>query len=292
MNGPYCILSFDGGGVRGAFAARLLARLADAYPELLYRTALFAGTSTGGLIALGLARGLGPNALVRLYRDHAGEIFQRRPLGGFFGAKYRPDGLRRIVADLFRDRTLGELERDVLVPTFDLDAPATDARPRSGKAKFFESRGDAGAMAFDVAMATSAAPTFFPAHKGYVDGGVVANNPAACAAAQARTWGVPREQLRVLSIGTGFSPSFIEGDDNDWGFLRWAPRVVPLVLDGVSGVADYQLRQLLGPQYFRLDGVLPREVELDDAGAVSDLVAWADRVDLSPAVRWLQQGGW
>lgn len=287
--GLWNIISFDGGGVRGVFSARLLQRVVRRYPELLAHTVLYAGTSTGGIIALGLAAGLGPSALVRLYQENAKAIFKRRLLGGLWGAKYDPKPLRTILEEVHGDRRLGSLNAYVLIPTYDLDAPETLGRPRTGKPKFFESVGDAQAKVVDVALATSAAPTYFPAHHGFIDGGVIANNPAACAAAQARLWGAGREQLRVLSIGTGLSPSFIEGLANDWGLVQWAPRVPGLLVDGPAGVMHTLCDQLLSEQYHRLDGTLPRNIALDDVDAVEELVALADAVDLEPTIRWLQR---
>ena len=292
MGGTWNVIALDGGGVRGAFSARLLERLVDQVPELLHETFLFAGTSTGGIIALGLAYGLSPGALVTLYREHAGRIFDRRFAGGVWGAKYSPDGLRSVLEEKFGDVTLGELQRHVLVPTLDLDAPAKGGRPRGARPKFFESKGDPDARVVDVALATSAAPTFFPSHQGFVDGGLVANCPAACAAAQARRWGAPHEALRVLSIGTGQSPTFIEGDALNWGVIRWAPKIPGLAIDGPADVADYLCRELLGEQYHRLDGLLPRPVGLDAADEVEALVAMADAVVLGVAVRWLREERW
>lgn len=292
MTRPFPVLTFDGGGVRGVFSARLLERLTARVPTLVHETMLLAGTSTGGILALGLAHGLSPAALVRLYRDHARRIFDKRTLGGVWGSKYSSEGLRAVLEETFGAVTLGELQRWVMVPTLDLDAPATDHRPRSAKAKFFESLGDPGAKVVDVALATSAAPTYFPSHAGFVDGGLVANCPASHAAAQALAWGAPREQLRVLSIGTGQSPSYIEGDALNWGLLRWAPKIPGLAIDGPAGVSDYLCRQLLGDQYHRLDAILPRPVELDAADEVDELIAMADAVDLDPVVAWLQASGW
>src|SRR5437899_10389291 len=71
----YRILSVDGGGIRGLYAAVLLERLAREVPTLVDGVDLVAGTSTGGIIALGLAHGLATADLVALYRDRAKEIF-------------------------------------------------------------------------------------------------------------------------------------------------------------------------------------------------------------------------
>src|SRR5213594_5028603 len=93
----YRILSMDGGGIRGLYAAVLLDRLTREVPTLVERVDLVAGTSTGGIIALGLAHGLAPADLVALYRDRAKEIFDDswlddlKDLGGLTGADYDND---------------------------------------------------------------------------------------------------------------------------------------------------------------------------------------------------------
>ena len=99
---PYKILSFDGGGVRGVYSARLLERLSAAVPNLVSHSDLLAGTSTGGIIALGLAMNLSPAALVALYQDNAAKIFdaswtrELADLHGISGAEYDNSNLQNI----------------------------------------------------------------------------------------------------------------------------------------------------------------------------------------------------
>ncbi|MGD0074616.1 MAG: patatin-like phospholipase family protein [Candidatus Binataceae bacterium] len=71
----YRVVSFDGGGVRGVYSAVLLQRLSEQVPAIPSGADLLAGTSTGGIIALGLASGMAPSDLVALYRDNAAKIF-------------------------------------------------------------------------------------------------------------------------------------------------------------------------------------------------------------------------
>lgn len=91
---PYRILTFDGGGILGIFSARILHHLLNAYPNLLNNTDLIAGTSTGGIISLGLASGMSPDQLVALYQTNGQAIFDRSwlhniaDLGGLSGAQY------------------------------------------------------------------------------------------------------------------------------------------------------------------------------------------------------------
>lgn len=290
------ILSLDGGGLRGIFTAHLLSRLEDAAPGFLSRVDLFAGTSTGGLLALGLAAGMTPAQLVNLYRERGAEIFSRPwwrvLLPGV--AKYDGEGLQRVLEETFGTRTLGQLPRRVLVSAFDLDR--WDGAPPPGehrvwKAKFFHNYPgpgtDAAAPVVKVARYTSAAPTFFPPVDGFVDGGVVANNPAVCAAAKAIKSGVRPEGVRVLSVGTGFNPKHLDGTDR--GLLGWAPHLVGIFMEGGVDVAHYQLTQFLGSRYHRLDRNLPREIELDDLKAVPELLELAETVDIRPAVAFLRR---
>lgn len=310
MGRPYRIVSIDGGGIRGLVPAVALERLA-ATPGLrrfLERTHLFAGTSTGGLLALGLAQGLSPAALRALYLDDGPAIFADRflddvrDLGKLVGADHDLGPLRRVVRRVFGDRTLGDLPKRVLIPTFDLDDGHDDPAARRWKPKLFHNfpggdDGDLGEPVWKVALRTAAAPTYFPSYEGYVDGGVYANNPAMCALAQTRD---PRcagrrpalDDVRLLSLSTGTVLEHVAGARHDWGYAQWARPLLALMLDGVAGIADYQCRQLLGDAgYHRLDPVFPpnRKVPLDAAGPedLAFLEAFARGVDLGATAAWL-----
>ena len=168
------IISFDGGGTRGLYTAVLLKRLCDAVPELLERTDLYAGTSTGGLIGLSLAHGSTPAALVELYRDHAAAMFDDawyddvKDLGQLIGANYDNDNLRGLLEKIVGSSTLGQLGKKVLIPTFCLDnrSQDPDKSRRRWSPKFFHnfpgSDSDEKELALDVALRTSAAPSYFP----------------------------------------------------------------------------------------------------------------------------------
>jgi hypothetical protein len=143
----------------------------------------------------------------------------------------------------------------------------------------------------DVALRTSAAPTYFPAYQGYVDGGVVANNPAMAALAQAIDPGTGGQQLadlRIFSVGTGLTPRFVSGDMLDWGLAQWAPVLANMMIEGMMGVADYECARVLGDKYFRLGPVLPAPAPLDCADKIPSLIAYAQAVDIAAAVAWLK----
>ena len=292
----YNILALDGGGLRGLVASVILDRLDYASHGFLPAVDLFAGTSTGEILALALACGLPPYEVTRMYLNHGAEIFARSPwrrlksLLGLSRAKYDDANLRRVLGNVLGPVRLEELPKKVVVAAFNLDDEDADPGeaacapgrnlpqlPRRGLGR--------DELALDAALATSAAPTYFPSSAGYVDGGVYANNPslvALCQALDGRDHKGDRpklEDVRLLSVGTGESRSHVEGDV-DWGVAEWAPKLVDLLTDGVSGVADYQCRQLLGDHYCRVQVELGHHVPMDDPSRLGELLLDAQGVDL------------
>lgn len=296
----YRILTFDGGGVRGVYTARLLERLSSEVPGFIDKVDLLAGTSTGGIIALGLASSKAPAELVSLYKDNAARIFdsswlhELADLHGLSGAEYDNTNLTNILKGIFGSTRLEQLGKKVLVPSFQLDNQDPQAGKRRWKPKFFHNYpgpdSDGNELVVDVALRTSAAPVYFPTYQVYIDGGVVANDPSMAAVAQAidrNTGNQKLEELRLLSIGTGANPTYIAGHDLDWGVAQWAKPLVSLMIDGVMGVSEYQCKRLLDARYFRLEPQLPKPIGMDDTAAVDDLLAYANAINLSAAKAWL-----
>lgn len=293
--------------MRGALSARLLERIAAERPAALGAVDLYAGTSTGAILAVGLAKGLTPGDLVAFYRDRSAIAFRDtalddiRDLGRMLGADYSTADRRRAIEPVLGRATLADLPKRVLIATFVLDSEnplvqRTPGAPRSWRAKFFHNYpgpdSDGGQTAVDVVMRSSAAPTYFPIYQGFIDGGVVANNPAMCALAQALHPGTGGQDLRdvaLLSVGTGHRPHYIAERDGDWGLARWGPALIELLFDAGIGLADYQCRQLLGDCYFRLNTDLDRNVDLDAVSQVPALIEMANRVDLAPVLAWLDR---
>ena len=284
----------------------MIERLEAERPDLLENVGLFAGTSTGGIIALGLACGRTPAQMATLYQQNAGAIFDDswlddiKDLGGLNGADYGSDKLKKVLTQEFGATTLRDLEpRRVLVSSFDLDNGEANPAKRQWKPKFFHNfpgeDSDASLRLVDVAMRTSAAPMYFPSYQGYVDGGVIANNPSMAALAQVldRRNGRPAalEDVSLLSLGTGLSLKYIPGQSNDWGFAQWVRPLLELVFDGSVGVADYECRQILGDRYHRLAPVFEpgTAIKMDDIERIPELIGLAREVDLAETVKWLRQ---
>src|SRR5262245_29493544 len=119
----YRILSFDGGGIRGLLTLAMLKKIQTAVPTLVSQADLFAGTSTGGIIALGLAAGKTVDELIRLYLDNGKKIFDDSwlddlvDLGKIAGADYDQDNLKKILQKIFGPITLEDLPKKVLIPS-------------------------------------------------------------------------------------------------------------------------------------------------------------------------------
>ena len=309
------ILSCDGGGIRGVLTAVLLDRLLTAYPALLQDRAgtitMFAGTSTGGIIALGLASGMTPASMRDLYVTDGKLIFDSSwardvvEIGGLSGAKYNNEELEDILKKTFGASKLQGLKSRVLIASFSLDNQSTDPGKRTWNPKFFHNfpgtDSDGDSQVYDVALSTSAAPTYFPSNGVYIDGGVIANNPSLAAVAQAldgRNQPAERAttlgEIKLLSVGTGASLQYIAGVDHDWGDAQWIKPILNVMMDGSVGVADFQCQQLLGQNYCRLNPIFPagKSFPMDDVSKVVDLMNLANSVDLTSTIAWLNATGW
>ena len=300
---PYRILALDGGGIRGLLTAHLLVRLEEKRPGCLACFDLIAGTSTGSIIALSLAAGFSPAEIAGLYEHNVRRIFETslaeriREVGGLIGPRYSARRLAAVLRSVFSDRRLGDLDRRVLVPAFDLDDENPDPARRRWKPKLFHNfpgpTGDEDSLARDVALYSSAVPAVFEAVDGYVDGGVFAANPTLCAVmltqderlAGARP---SLDALRVLSLGTGRGPLHLGPEAHEWGLAQWARPLLGLVLDAGVDMVNYQCRQLLHARYHRfnpwIDGT---PILLDNVEALPRLREAADAADLAPTLAWL-----
>jgi patatin-like phospholipase/acyl hydrolase len=290
----YKILSIDGGGIRGIIPARVLERLETHRPGIVQEFDLYAGSSTGAVLAAGFAHGFDPRFMRQMYQGFGKQVFANsiwddlRDLKYILGADYSIDNLKALLERVIGEKTLGDLEKKVLIATFDLKDESRD--PPRWKPKFFhnypDSRGDSEERLVDVVIRSAAAPMYFPIYQGYIDGGVSAINPSMCALAQALNEGFL--DIRLLSLGTGNNPRWLDEQNGDWGVYQWGLNLVNIVMDGGSEVADYQCRQILEDQYFRLQTQMPKPIGLDDWQSTDELIEIADAINLEPILTWLK----
>jgi patatin-like phospholipase/acyl hydrolase len=260
------------------FSAAVLAQLEDDLGgPILTHFDLVAGTSTGGIIALALGAGMTPKKIVEFYVELGPRVFahpRRKTAGHVVRSKYRARPLRHALDEILGERRLCDSVVPLCVPSYDLRAddvhlfrtPHSDRLVRDWRETMV-----------DVAMATSAAPTFLPAHKmrglRLVDGGVWANNPAVVAVSEAVSeFGIDLADIRLLSLGTtsdvGARPERLDRG----GLLAWATSAAPLILRGQSRAAENATYHLLPKgravrinpsvpdKMLRLDGVTPDEL--------------------------------
>jgi patatin-like phospholipase/acyl hydrolase len=241
---------------------------------------LMVGTSTGGILALGLAHpGPGKPAqfsarrVVRLYEEHGGKIFEHslwrkvRTVGGFLEEAYSHEVLEAILGQYFADTTLAECELPTMVTSYDI---------HNRRTVFLKSwHTDHGKiLCSDAARATSAAPTYFepkPLETGdesrvLIDGGIFMNSPSVSAYAEARKL-FPDEPITLLSLGTGELTRPIPYEEaRTWGSALWVMSLLDCMFDGVSKAADHQMRLFLGERYQRLQTTLDyASDDMDDA---------------------------
>ena len=273
------ILSLDGGGIKGAFTASVVAMLekgtgksAAEYFDLI------TGTSTGGIIAIGLGLGLSAEEIVEFYRKHGPTIFPGTSLvqrthgviRQFFGPKHSHEVLRDALQQVLGDRRFGQSMCRLVIPTYDANAGRIFLMKTAHHERF---RYDYQATAVDVALATAAAPTYFqsatfPEHAGasYVDGGVWANCPALVGLVEAVSFlNVPLDEIDMLSIGTTSEPFSIAKHRRS-GIAKWNAGLIDLMFHAQMEAALAQARLLVSGRLHRIDFVAPRgQFSLDDA---------------------------
>ncbi|MCU1701597.1 MAG: patatin [Mycobacterium sp.] len=259
------ILSLDGGGLRGMFSAAVLARLEeDLGIRVVDHFDLIAGTSTGGVIALGLGMGMSPREIVEFYTVYGPKIFRDRSrLRGarhWLWSKY-PDGpLRAALTEVFGERSFGESAKRLVITSYNIGADEvylfrTPHLPNLTR--------DYRERAVDVAMATSAAPTYFPGMALHgtrlIDGGILANNPVMVALTEAiGPLKLQSDDIRAFSIGTTTDVPRRSRRLDRGGRLAWAGDAVEVLMRAQSENATNQVRHFLGKdRVLRLDPKVP-----------------------------------
>lgn len=298
---PFKILSLDGGGVRAIIATTILCRLQEKFPNLMAEVDMIAGTSAGAIVASALSVGYTPEYVKNIWLTNAPKIFLegwRRKVStvdNCFGASYVADPLKEMLEKTLGDKTMGDIKKHLLVPSFNLDQDLLrmdhpDCR-RWGP-EFFQNLDNSyrHVKLSDIVLRTTAAPTYFPIYQGFVDGGTFANNPAMAAITSAVQHGVNLEDIVVFSISTGNNPKYISSNtykDGNWGLVEWGPHLIDLLLDSNTESINYNCKCLLQDRYHRIDPILPNPIGLDDASELQQLDELAKEYDLDQTSEWL-----
>lgn len=277
---PFRILSLAGGGYLGLYTACVLAELEEAAGEPLGRRFdLIAGTSVGGILAIALAFEMPMAKLRELFLEHGTSIFSHRGLPtttigklrdltrSVLGPKYDGQALRKALVAYLGRKTLAEARHRVVIPSTNITLSQTKVFKTPHAAG---SLGDEKVHAVSVAMATSAAPAYFPSVRIgkylYADGGMFAVAPDQVALHETEHFlGIPAARVRMLSIGTGtanYQPTSKVDERN--GAVDWLSegRLILTLISVQQQHVQAMMEDRLGERYLRIDGEWPRDADL------------------------------
>lgn len=263
----YRILSIDGGGLRGIVPLTILKYIEEKEDKKIIELFdLITGTSTGGIIACGLACGYSVDDLISLYYNKGSEIFpidnnfikkSYRYIRTVFKPMYSNKGLKKILDEYFKDYQLSNTIKPIIVTSYDI---------YNNEVVMFKTRNAVvsdkhNAKLKDVCLATSSAPVYFPPHaliyndkkRILVDGGIYINNPSMSAISDILKTNekIDINNIHLLSLGTGNHASNIGYYSKKWGIINWLQNIVTIMMQATSKVVDYECVQILN-NYLRL----------------------------------------
>lgn len=271
------ILSIDGGGIRGLIPAKVLAELeAELQKEepdkkLHEHFDLICGTSTGAILAIGIALGIPAKELAKFYEEHASIIFPRfvfrfipRKSRAFFNAIYSNKKLLKKLREVYadanggRDPLLLDLKAKVCIPAFNGNDGAINVLKTKHHPEYSR---DYKLPAYHVAMSSASAPVYFPPHSfsfknehgegtniNMIDGGIFANNPSLIGVFEATDkLDIAIGDIVLLSLGTGQGKQIIKRSWRPKNVFDWLfpnPKLVDIVLDTQAQITEQYLNFL------------------------------------------------
>jgi len=312
------ILSLDGGGVRGYLTILMLEKIEKALNRINNTQKpigeyfdLLVGTSTGAIIASGLAVGKSAKEIRILYENLMKEIFVPQ-FKGFVKPKYNSEILRKHLQKILGEKTFDEVDTHLCITSVD----TASAKPKLFKSPYkeiYKQRSDE--LLIDAVMASAAAPIYFPLqktkHTSYLaDGGLVANNPSMIGLTEGYQLTNDLNKVFILSVGTGDIkqiPYDVEKLDKYGGILSWAMNqknigeivgkltkeivfkvakpeiVIPIIeilINTQSNLISFHLEKLLNEDnYLRLNPDLNQQVKLDEYKQIEILKNYASIAD-------------
>ncbi|KAA5824386.1 patatin [Algibacter amylolyticus] len=294
-NQPKRILALDGGGIRGAITLGFLERIETILREregnpnlkLCEYYDLIGGTSTGAIIASGLAIGMTASEIKDLYLNIGDKIFGVKrswllnPLKRY-KAEFDFKPLENALKEVFGDITMGsdKIKTGLCCVTKRADTLSTWPILNHPEGKFFEQNKDI--LLRNVIRASAAAPSYFIPQKidvgngeigAFIDGGVsLANNPAlqlflvATLKEYPYKWETGEDNLSLLSLGTGtFTKRYNAEKISKKGLLGWATLIPEMFMED----ANYLNQTIL--QYLS-NSPVPRKIDSEILDLKNDLL--------------------
>jgi patatin-like phospholipase/acyl hydrolase len=283
MEKKFQILSLDGGGLKGIFSAAFLAHLEDDYnTNIIDHFDLIVGTSTGGIVALGLGMGMTPKEIIHFYTRYGPQIFPNkyfRSIKQFYKSKHDSLNLESSLKECFGNKCLADSKKRLVIPSYNIgdDDVYLFKTPHHSRLKR-----DYKVPVWKVAMATSAAPTFLPVftevdHVRLIDGGIWANNPIMVGVTEAiSTLDIEPDEIFVMSIGTTNEVKGRSEKLNSGGFWQWKKDAVEVLMRAQSIGALAQAKLILGEDHVsRMDPKVPDGMFALDRMSSEDLLSKA-----------------
>lgn len=290
---PYLILAIDGGGIRGIIPATVLSMVEEKVGAKCGQ--LFdcmSGTSTGGILAVGLAKpdlknpAMPENSakdLLDLYLNRNSEIFYRpfmyklKSVWGYVGPKYSNEGLKKILEEELGDMTIDKSVCDIVIPAYDLTTQ------NAFHFEYFKSDAatDVPFKSVDAVLSSTAAPTYFSSYPvknvekpelvhNLIDGGIIANNPAEFVLMEClRHARLEGREIYLLSVGTGMTAqeSIPYRETKDWGILEYLNPLIDELFDASALLVDDHLKFLASRgilHFLRVNIEIPKSVAAMD----------------------------
>jgi hypothetical protein len=270
------ILSIDGGGILGLYSADVLKNIqtdflkGKTFSEEFH---LITGTSTGGIIAAALALGREPSKIIDFYTEFGERIFpswrRKLPFAGIIREKYSNRVLKQALNEFFGESTIADCKTALCIPAIDISNchPVIFKTNNSG-----DQTRDSGLRLQDIALATSAAPTYFPIYSferftGLVDGGLWQNNPALCGIIEALNYFIGKDDgydtIHLLSIGNPLSGvrTSIPSRNKHSSLLKWRQHLVHIPMKVSTLGTHYIINLLVKSPAIPLDRYLRIESE-------------------------------
>lgn len=278
---PFRILTIDGGGLRGIYAAQIIKRIQDEFNiKFSEYFDLIAGTSTGAILASALAIDKDINEIITLYEECGKAIFCKKAIFGFTRSKYSQQVLEELLKKSFQEITMSQTNTNLMIFATDIG----NASPFVIKTPYNKDfTRDKNIKIYEAILASTAAPIYFDPYlltldnsEKYLlaDGGLWCNNPSISAIAEARKYfNKELNEIEILSIGTiqGKS-SFNVSKKNffNWGLMGWNIKLIDTLMN-MQSLASENMSIFIKPaRYLRINTKETHVIPMDKANLIPD----------------------
>lgn len=279
------ILSLDGGGIRGLYSAKILQKMEEEFKIDFYNDFdLIIGTSTGSILAGAIVKKIPLQVVISLYEHEGKKIFKKKFFSriGLFQSIYKPDYLKERLKDIFKNTTLGQIEKPLIINATDVgNSTPFVFKTQHPKRELVR---DKDIALYDAILASSSAPIYFPPHKvgDYLlaDGGLWANSPVLVALSEAiYSFDIKPENISIVSIGTGVEKIEYDFNTKAWGFLTgWKKQKFISTILNLQTISNQNLINFLVNEnnILRLSYESNATLPLDDVSQNKNLLSKAD----------------